>query len=209
MRGSSTRQREQNEAKAYNKFIKLERKIALPPVNEALYLNCDLLFALANKLNVSATEKNKIESMIHENGANIFLTNALDDKFWFDGRNTVPASEDTSITFDGEKLIIPVTYTSERSLIQVTISGPSGDMDISDWKVSEVIRPKKADVSEFTVTYKSKIGKEHKYKAGDSINIKITPVSDSPDNYIEFKYDVIGIKKLKLFDGIKFERILK
>ncbi|MCM1122601.1 MAG: hypothetical protein NC416_08460 [Eubacterium sp.] len=64
--------REKKEVKEYNKLIKEERKVALPPVSEALYLNCDLLFALAEKRNISSAERSKISSILHENGDSIF-----------------------------------------------------------------------------------------------------------------------------------------
>ncbi len=65
--------REKEEIKQYNKMLKAERKVALPPVSEALYLNCDLLFALANELNISSSEKRKIDSILHEKDESIFL----------------------------------------------------------------------------------------------------------------------------------------
>ena len=40
--------REKEEIKKYNKLLKEQRKVELPPVREALYLNKELLFALAN-----------------------------------------------------------------------------------------------------------------------------------------------------------------
>lgn len=74
--------REKQEIKEYNKYLKDKRSTELPPVNEAFYLNCDLLFALADELNVSNIRKNDIDDTIHEDGAPIFLTEALDNRFW-------------------------------------------------------------------------------------------------------------------------------
>ena len=70
--------RQKEEAKQYNKIIKEERKVALLPVSEALYLNCDLLFSLVEIKNVSSNERARIDAILHENGNGIFLTEALD-----------------------------------------------------------------------------------------------------------------------------------
>lgn len=39
-----------------------------------LYLNCDLLFALAEQLDISVDEQKKIDAILHENGEPVFLT---------------------------------------------------------------------------------------------------------------------------------------
>ena len=54
--------------KQYNKLLKAQRKVELPPVDEALYLNCDLLFALAEQLDISVDEQKKIDAILHEMG---------------------------------------------------------------------------------------------------------------------------------------------
>ena len=45
----------------------------MPPVDEALYLNCDLLFALAEQLDISVDEQKKIDAILHENGEPVFF----------------------------------------------------------------------------------------------------------------------------------------
>lgn len=49
---------------AYNKLLKTERKTELSAVYEPLVLNCDLLFALAEKKDITAPEKSKIEGIL-------------------------------------------------------------------------------------------------------------------------------------------------
>ena len=54
---------EEKRLKAYNKSLKNKRETELPALYEPLILNCDLLFALANDLNISDKEKAEIESI--------------------------------------------------------------------------------------------------------------------------------------------------
>ena len=197
--------REKNEINQYNKFIKEERKTALPPVNEALYLNCDLLFALAEKCNVSDAQKSRIEAILHENGDNIFLTDALDQRCWFTSKHEI--DEDTiNIEYDGKRLVIPATCVTERSVVTVTISDENGETVLDDWKVTGVKRPDKGGFSDFEVTYESEKGKAYKYLDGGLVTVKIVPVAESPDKNLEFEYNVVSVKNLYVFDGIKFER---
>ncbi len=200
--------REKQEIKNYNRALKEERKIALPPVSEALYLNCDLLFALAEKKNIPATEKNRIEAVLHENGEDIFLTKALDNKFRFGNCEELNADK-IDITFDGKTLTIPAIVVTDRSVITVTITGSAGITILEDWTVDSVKRPKKAGVSDFIATFSSKTGKDYKYQEGELVTITVIPVAETPDESVAFMYNVVGTKIALVFNGIKFERITK
>ena len=199
--------REKEEIKKYNKLLKEQRKVELPPVSEALYLNIELLFALANEMQVSDEEQKRINAILHENGNEIFLTKALDNRFWFGKKSEDINLDEVEISFDGENLSIPAAYIAEGYAIQMTISGGKKDTQIEDWSVKKVKRPKKEkECSEFVVSFESKKAKDYKYHVGDKITIKVDPVADPPDGNITLNYKVKSSKKFGVFDGIKFER---
>ena len=196
--------REKQEVKEYNDYLKKKRSTELPPVHEAFYLNCDLLFALADELNISYAKKNDIDDTIHEDGAPIFLTAALDNRYW--ARKNVPAIDPDSITveFTGKKLVIPASCLTDRFTVSVSVSGSTV---LDDWEVEKVERPKgSTDCSEFMVTLISEKGKDYDYVSGQTITITVTPVADTPDETIQFFYDVVGTKTLWVINGIAFER---
>ena len=198
--------KQKEEVKQTNKLLKENRKTALPPVNEELYLNCDLLFELADTLNISSTEKNKIDAILHYNGANTFLTDALDERFRFNSDGKAFDADTLDISFDGKNLVIPASCVTERSTIAVSISNSLGETEINDWKVKKVERPKKATTcSEFKATFTSKNAKDYKYQVGDKITITVTPVAESPEKTINFNYYVVG-KKVLMINTIEFER---
>lgn len=202
--------REKAEVKEYNKLLKAERKVALPPVSEALYLNVDLLFALAEEIDISEKEQSRIEAILHENGDNIFLTQALDNRFWFKNKSKDVNSDEIELSFDGEKLSIPAVYVTDRSNIQVTVSGIKEDTRIEDWSVTKVKRSSKSeDCSEFIVSFESKTGKDYKYQSGETVTITVIPVAETPDETITFKYNVKSAKRFAVFNGIEFEREIK
>lgn len=199
-KGATKRTKE--EIRQYNKLLKEERKMAVPPVSEALYLNCDLLFALANEKNISSSERDKIERLLHENGEDLFLTKSLDNKFRKNKDLNVTNSENISIQFDGKELVIPVTCISDRTKISVTV----GNQIFDDWVVEKVERPKNSACSDFKATITSKSAKGYKYQAGDKISISVVPVEDDPDDAFVFNYEVVAVKQLFVFNGLSFER---
>lgn len=205
----SATKREKKEIKEYNKALKNERKIALPPVNESLYLNCDLLFALADKLDISQLEKDKIDSILHDNNKQMFLTKALDNRFWFDHKNDMVKAKDITLEFNGKKLVVPATCVTDRSSIIVSVKRGKKKHVIKDWKVKEVVRPKNSKVSDFEVTYESEKGSKYKYQDGDAITITIVPVSETPEENLVFTYNAKAEKVAFVFNHIAFERKTK
>ncbi|MDD4428631.1 MAG: hypothetical protein PHG64_09615 [Paludibacter sp.] len=202
--GATKQQKE--DTKQYNKMLEEERKVELPPVSEALYLNCDLLFALAEERGISSKEQKQVDAILHENGNRIFLTEALDQRFRFENNKTAFDSGALNIEFDGKELNIPASCITDRSTVNVVASGSNKKITIDDWTVKKVERPKNAGCSEFVVTYASDYAKKYKYAAGENISINVVPVAESPDEVIKFTYDVVAIKKLLVFDDIAFER---
>ena len=199
--------REKEEVKKYNKTIKAERKIALPPVSEALYLNVDLLFALAEERSIDESEKKKVEEILHPGSENLFLTQDLDDRFWFD-KTMNNESDSIEVLFEGEKIIIPASCVTDRSTISVTVSGSNGTTVFDEWIVDEVKRPKNStDCAEFTVSFVNKDAGKHKYKAGDIVIISVTPVAETPDKHRDFTFNVVKTKKAVVVNGLGFERV--
>lgn len=195
-----------NEIKAYNKAIKAERKIALPPVNEALYLNCELLFALANKLNIPTTEKNKIDKILHGNGKSLFLTEAIDNQFYFSKHSS--NQTDIDFTFDGDEFTIPANYVADRTTVKVTVKN-STTTTFDDYQVEKVTRPKgSTDCKEFTVTYKSDTANKYKFADGDVITIEILPTGEN-DGSITFTYKAVAKKKMLVMTETTFEKVTK
>ena len=201
--------REKKEVKQYNKLLKAQRKVELPPVDEALYLNCDLLFALAEQLDISVDEQKKIDAILHENGEPVFLTQALDEKFWFESAYKKLDVQNIDIDFDGKTLKIPAVCIADRSRITVSVDGSSGNQTFQDWTVKKVYRPKGADCSDFIVIFTSETAKKYKYESGDKIAVQITPVAESADEILEYDYKATVIQKSFAFKTISFERAAK
>lgn len=204
----NTTKREKQEIKEYNTLLEESRKTELPPINEAFFLNCDMLFALADEINISDKERMEIDAIIHENGEPIFLTKVLDNKYWASKKFEEIDTAAIDIQFDGEELVLPAICMTARAKIIVRIDD---NIELNDWIVKEVKRPKENtnDCRDFSVILTSELSKEYKYSAGEKVTIIVIPIDDSPNETIEFNYDVIEKKILGVFGDVGFERIDK
>ena len=58
------------------------------------------------------------------------------------------------------------------------------------------------------VTVKIKEADKYKYQAGENITIRVMPVEDNQNEYLDFKYNVVE-NNIAFIKGIKFERVTK
>ena len=192
-----------------NKALEETRKTELPPVCEPLRLNCDLLFALADELEISESERQKIDGILHLKGAPIFLTEALDDAYWF-LHDSTPEGEDVDIEFSGTKIILPAACCTNDALITVTVqeADAAEPVVLTDWKVDAVKRVTEDDVSTYRVVYTSEEARRHEWQPGAAIQLDIQPKADADLPAYHFEYTTEGTKKawydyLKAWDGHK------
>lgn len=192
-----------------NKALEETRKTELPPVCEPLRLNCDLLFALADELEISESERQKIDGILHLKGAPIFLTEALDNAYWF-LHDSAPEGEDVDIEFSGTKIILPAACCTNDALITVTVqeANAAEPVVLTDWKVDAVKRVTEDDVSTYRVVYTSEEARRHEWQPGAAIQLDIQPKADADLPAYHFEYTTEGTKKawydyLKVWDGHK------
>lgn len=165
---------EKKEIEQYNKMIKEMRKTELPPIDNALFINLQLLFSLGDKMDISISEKEELNNILHQNGKKLYLSSVLDNFFWYGNQDDIEKKG----SFDKRVLTIPASYVNDNSKIIVTHYGKEKTI-YEDWKVSAVERPKKSnDVNDFKVIYKSKMIDNAKIKNGDKISVQIYPYGD-------------------------------
>lgn len=192
----------------YNNMLNKSRKTELPPVYEPLELNCDLLFALADKVGIAASDKKKIDSMLHPGGNRLFLTEGLDDQYWFDNVNAEYSQENVDVIFDGTKVTLPASLLSSNCTIVVTdIAKDAGPTELSDWKIDKVERGEDGDMATFKAVYSSKASRKHEWKPDSNIDVVVTPIQNNNQTY-QFKYQTEGTKNrwydyLKVWEGHK------
>lgn len=196
------------EIKQYNKMLKEERKTELAPVYGPLTLNCDLLFALADEMKISDTDKQQIEEILRENDAPLFLVEELDNLYKFESEQIDESEID--ISFEGDKIIIPAKYVTKDSKITVDIKEKDKTERIDDWTVDEVIRKKGEGLDTFKAVYVSETADDFKYK--DNLNIAISIVAE-PDidvQELNFAYNTdLSERWAFIPDKLSFKRNMK
>ena len=202
--GKNSNKEQKKEIKNYNKWLEEERKVALPPVYQPLVANCDLLFALADQLDVSETEKQKIEEILFSGDTPLFLNESLNTLYHFDKSNS---SQDYDVKFDGKVFTIPVVILEQGTSLKVTVKNADGDHIYEEWSVDKVSRGTKGKVETFSATYKNGDIKKQKYSDNATIVLEVTPPSESNYGTLRYEFKAKVSKKFKIIDDITFEMV--
>lgn len=191
----------------YNRMLTEERKAELPPTDEALLLNCDLLFALADELGVSDAQRQSIDGILHEDGAPLFLVPPLDRLYWMTGEAQEAPAQSIDIGYGRSTVTVPAQYVTDEAAIAVTVTTEDGSVTFEDWTLQKVERKDKEDLASFVATYTSSAAGAHGYAVGSRILIEVTPRAGSETPAYTAEYEVVRTKKLLVFDDIGFRKV--
>ena len=193
-----------------NNMLKEVRKAELPPASEALLLNCDLLFAVADLEKIDSAEQARVDTILHPQGARLFLNESTDNQYWFAGYDAVKA-DDIDITFGGTAIVFPVSLINSDAEIDVSVKEKDAEdvVVISDWRLDKVERKKTGEIDQFGAFFLSDEAKRHIW--GPEAKIVITVKTGTDDISYEFQYTTASVKTkwyeyvTKAFSGHKNE----
>ncbi len=187
--------------KDYNKSLTDNRKTALPPIYNPLTLNCDLLFVLAEKLDIPSSEQDRISGILRSGKEHLFLDNTIDYLYYFEEKTlTFDAS------FDKSELTVPAFILSENSEVIVRVNEGNTTYTHDDWNVKKVDRSG-GDFDKYFVTLTSKKAEKQKWSPDSLVIVTINNhfAADYKPLTIEFK--VSNFKNLFLTSLVEFEQI--
>lgn len=185
---------EKQNIKKYVKYLKALRKTELPTLSEPLILNCELLQALANELNLDQKEKDNVASIISDG----IPTLPVRDHYSFDNE-----SEYEGIVVKDNSIEIPVELLSSGAEISVVLTESDGDKtEINDITVSNVKR-KGTKIEDFTANVTSSEYRKYKWTDHTKVHVTITYV-DSFGGSISSDFEVTKYKKTGPFTSIEF-----
>ena len=190
------------EIKEYNKKLKEERKRALPPISQPLLVNCDLLFALAEKLDIPENERLRIDGILHPGGEAAFLVEPLDEAYRMSGSGEVRDS--SHIVMEETRITIPAYYLGDSSTVSVSC-GSGSQVVPGTWSVKEVKRGTEGDIDTFVVTLENKDAKGC-YTDGDTVVITITDGEGEGAVVRTYEFKV-HFESFLFFQTVSFERI--
>lgn len=176
---------EKKRVDAYNKALKETRKTELPPLYEPLVVNCDLLFALAEKLNISNDREVWIEDLLKTKENGVFLSDAINDRYSFNSQNST-----YSITLNERTIEIPANLLTQGATIEVVVDGTTANR-YDDWVVTKVNRDGDG-VSSFTAVFSSDTIKKEDWAVGTEVTVSI--YNGSAYEPIVFRFRVTEMK---------------
>lgn len=187
---------EQKRVKKYNKALKEERITELPSLYEPLIINCELLFALADELNISDSEKADIEAILKTNTNGIFLVKPINDAYSFNNTNKY------TISIEKDEIGIPAELLTADSEVTISVTDNSKTESFDDCVINKVVRKGKT-IDTFTAYYSSKKMKKHKWMPDSKISVEIK-YHDANDKTLSFKYKVTEYEEHLFGDKVVF-----
>lgn len=192
----------------YNALKNEERKTALPPIYEPLYLNCELLFALGDVMGISEDEIDHINGILHENSSPLFLARALDQVMWFGAEANIDASQ-IDAQFLGGEIVLPAAWMTDKSSIKVTVENGENVAEITDWRLNRVDRHNKEDIDTFKAHYSSQAAASTHFTAGSRVTVEVDTMPGSDAQKLVFAYDVVSTRNWLGFEMISFARVIE
>lgn len=187
----------------YNKQLKENRKTELSPVYEPLILNCDLLFALAEKLNISETEKSRIEGILETDKNGVFLSDVINERYCFSEQRGSFAIE-----YNKNEIIIPANLLSQQSSISVYVVAGHDEICYEDWFVTKVDRNKSNDIENFKAVFSSKNIKNQDWLNVSEIIVLVCNGDSEMYEPLVFKFKISEYKEnFIISDKVVFEAV--
>ncbi|MDC7292542.1 hypothetical protein NXH67_03310 [Butyrivibrio sp. DSM 10294] len=190
---------EEKRVKAYNEGLKKARKTELPSLYEPLILNCELLFALSEKMNISKGDMNDINSILQAGNNGTFIIEPINDFYSFND-----GAKNYEISMTKDDITIPVALLSAESKVEITITDKGNKTTISDCTISNVER-KGDNIKDFKAVVSSKQWKKISWTADSHVSVKII-YSDAYNRELILNYKVNEYESHWYGDKVVFEK---
>lgn len=193
--------------KKYNEMLEKQRETELPPVYEPLLLNCELLFSLEETMGHTDANADNVQSILHPDGAALFLTTPVDAAFG--GQTVETDGEEATVRFSGEELTVPADVLTVNSTIKVSVELPDADEAVifEDWKIEKVERGTQGKLATFAATFTSASGDKFDWKPGMKITIEIGNGDEARYSSVQYRFIATAKKKLLILNDTGFERV--
>ncbi len=175
---------EKKRVKEYNNELQKARKTELPSLYEPLVLNCELLFALADELNISQDERDDINNILSTSSNGTFIVKPINDFYSFSTKKPK-----YNIDFNEDEIIIPANLLTAGSEITVTVTDDGSETVFDDCVVKKVEREEAGKLDAFIATITSK--KQKKYQWTNSSEVKVeVKYTDAYDKTTDYYFTV-------------------
>lgn len=191
---------ELKQVKAYNKAMREARKTELPSLYEPLALNCELLFALADEMQISTQEQQDIQAILQTDSNGVFLVEPVNRHFSF----ASDSIQTNGTIFEKDGLQIPAQYMSADATVTVTVLDDGLETIFDDFIVQEVQRNGDA-LDTFIVQLSSKSIKKYAWTADSTVTLEIRNGDGIEPVTVFFRVSEFKDNKI-LADKVTFEQ---
>lgn len=189
---------EKKRVKEYNNELQKARKTELPSLYEPLVLNCELLFALADELNISQDERDDINNILSTSSNGTFIVKPINDFYSFSTKKPK-----YNIDFNEDEIVIPANLLTAGSKITVTVTDDGSETVFDDCVVKKVEREEAGKLDAFIATITSK--KQKKYQWTNSSEVKVeVKYTDAYDKTIDYYFTVGTLEHHWYGDKVEF-----
>lgn len=161
-------QAEKKRVEAYNKSLAEQRKTELPPLYEPLVLNCDLLFALGEKLHLGFEQQKIIHKMLKTDTCGVFLSRPVNARYSFSS-----LTQHYDMTYGAEEMVIPANLLTPEAAVSVTVQNSDGTTQIDDYMISQVKRTD-STADTFEAHFTSSQIKKVNWSVGTTVTVTIS-----------------------------------
>lgn len=191
---------QKKEVDEYNKYLKEVREKELPPVSDALLLNIDMLYSVAQELDVSDTEKKRIDALFKDENGVLFLTVPYDQLYSFE-ENKITEIED--VTFDDDEVMIPAKFATQNTSITVEVNGEEQAV-FTDWILDKVKRDEESDLDSYVAIYTSEEADKFDYVGDEKVTVTIQPLAENDTDKQSFQFEAIREKAIGVLDSFEW-----
>ena len=192
---------ERRQARDYNRSLRETRKTELPTLYEPLILNCDLLFALADEMNISQREQEEIEAILQTETNGIFISRPINERYSFS-----ELSEDYSIEFDSDEILIPADLLTTGARVSVIITDHGTDTLIDDYEITKVKR-EGSTLDTFIAHYSSDSIRDYEWTEESEITVSIVNGNEDDPLVFHFRVAEMNVRFWIIPDELIFEEV--
>lgn len=193
---------EQKRLDALNESLEEKRETELPSLYEPLVLNCELLFALSEELNISDSEKARIEGILRSATNGVFLTKPVNERYAFSHHS----QKQYEATIEQDIFILPADILCENCEITATVVADNGTTVFNDWVINEVERTGE-DVSSFLAYCYSEQMDSYTWSEGAIISIEISYNGVCDPVFFKFEVTEYSHRIWPISDKVVFTRL--
>ena len=163
-------------------------------------LNIDMLYSVAQELDISDAEKKRIDALFKDENGVLFLAVPYDQLYSFE-ENKIAEIED--VTFDDDEVMIPAKFATQNTSITVEVNGKEQAV-FTDWILDKVKRDEESDLDSYVAIYTSEEADKFDYVGDEKVTVTIQPLAENDNDKQSFQFEAMREKAIGVLDSFEW-----